>query len=134
MEIVYIKSNITKHTAPKVFYPHQLKQSGKFDIFQIKSCDNLFDLFTKFLPTSIFHKLVHRIGMLHSEIYMSRGESHHKLTITMILHFPFISSMKISHNRFLKRQYANMYVCLYIYIMFSPKGIKNIFTLLISSP
>jgi len=63
MDTGYIKRNITKHTAPKLFYPHQLKQNGEIDILQIKSCDNLADLFTKSLPTSIFQKLVHGIGM-----------------------------------------------------------------------
>ena len=59
----YIKNNIIKHIAPKLFYPHQLKQNGEIDILQIKSCDNLADLFTKSLPTSIFQKLVCGIGM-----------------------------------------------------------------------
>ena len=54
MDTCYIKSNITKHIAPKLFYPHQLKQNGEIDILQIKSCDNLADLFTKSLPTSNF--------------------------------------------------------------------------------
>jgi len=40
-----------------------LKQNGEIDILQIKSCDNLADLFTKSLPTSIFQKLVCGIGM-----------------------------------------------------------------------
>ena len=63
MERGYIKSNITKHYSPKLFYPHQLKLNGEIDILQIKSCDNLADLFTKSLPTSIFQKLVHGIGI-----------------------------------------------------------------------
>jgi hypothetical protein len=64
MDTDYIKSNITKHIAPKLFYPHQLKQSGEIKILQIKSCDNLADLFTKSLPTSIFQKkLVSGIGI-----------------------------------------------------------------------
>jgi hypothetical protein len=29
METSYIKSNITKHIAPKLFYPHELKRMGK---------------------------------------------------------------------------------------------------------
>ena len=32
MDTSYIKSNITKHIAPKLFYPHQLKQNGEIDI------------------------------------------------------------------------------------------------------
>jgi len=57
------KSNVTKHIAPKLFYPHKLQESGEINILQIKSCDNLADLFTKSLPTSMFQKLVHGIGM-----------------------------------------------------------------------
>ena len=50
MQTGYIKSNITKHIAPKLFYPHELQQSGEINILQMKSCDNLSDLFTKSLP------------------------------------------------------------------------------------
>ena len=63
MQTGYIKSNITKHIAPKLFYPHELQESGEINILQIKSCDNLTVLFTKSLPTSIFQKFVHDIGM-----------------------------------------------------------------------
>ena len=63
MDTSYIKNSITKHIAPKLFYPHQLKQNGEIDILQIKSCDNLADLFTKSLPILIFQKLIRGIGM-----------------------------------------------------------------------
>ena len=63
MQKGYIKSNITKHIAPKFFYPHVLQQSGEINILQTKSCDNLADLFTKSQPTSIFEKCVKGIGM-----------------------------------------------------------------------
>jgi ribonuclease HI len=63
MQTGYIKSNITKHIASKLFYPHELQESGEINILQIKSCDNLADLFTKSLPTSMFQKFVHDIGM-----------------------------------------------------------------------
>jgi hypothetical protein len=53
MQTSYIKTNITKHIAPKLFYPHELQKRGKINILQIKSCDNLADLFTKSLPTSV---------------------------------------------------------------------------------
>jgi hypothetical protein len=62
MQTGYIKSNITKHIAPKLFYPHELQKSGDINILQVKSCDNLADLFTK-SPTSTFEKYVHGIGM-----------------------------------------------------------------------
>jgi hypothetical protein len=47
MRTCYIKSNLTKHMAPKLFYPHQLQMVGEIEILQTKSCDNLADLFTK---------------------------------------------------------------------------------------
>jgi hypothetical protein len=59
----YIKSNITKHIAPKLFCPHELQKNEEIEILQTKSCDNLADLFTKSLPTSLFHKYVFEIGM-----------------------------------------------------------------------
>jgi hypothetical protein len=63
MQTCYIKSNITKHIATKLFYPHELQQSGEINILQTKSCDNLADLFTKSLPSFIFEKYVKGIGM-----------------------------------------------------------------------
>jgi hypothetical protein len=63
METGYIKSNITKHIAPKLFYPHELQKNGEINILQTKSCDNLGDLFTKSLPYSTFSKYVKGIGM-----------------------------------------------------------------------
>jgi hypothetical protein len=63
METGYIKSNITKHIAPKLFYPHELQKNGEINILQIKSCDNLGDLFTNSLPYSTFSKYVKGIGM-----------------------------------------------------------------------
>ena len=63
MEILYIKSNITKHIAPKLFYPHELQQNGEINILRIKSNDNYADLFTKSLPTTTFQKYIHGIGM-----------------------------------------------------------------------
>ena len=72
----YIKSNITKHIAPKLFYPHELQQSGEINILQTKSCDNLADLFTKSLPTSLFEKWVKGIGMRRlRDLQASGGDS-----------------------------------------------------------
>ncbi|RVW79791.1 Retrovirus-related Pol polyprotein from transposon TNT 1-94 [Vitis vinifera] len=59
----YIKRDRTKHISPKFFYTHELQKSGEIDVQQIRSSDNLADLFTKSLPTSTFKKLIHRIGM-----------------------------------------------------------------------
>ena len=59
----YIKGDKTKHISPKFFYTHELQKSGEIDVQQIRSNDNLADLFTKSLTTSTFKKLIHRIGM-----------------------------------------------------------------------
>ena len=59
----YIKGDRTKHISPKFFYTHELQESKKIDVKQIRTNDNLADLFTKTLPTSTFEKLVSKIGM-----------------------------------------------------------------------
>ena len=51
----YIKGDITKHISLKFFYTHELQQNKKIDIKQIRSTDNLTDIFTKVLPTSTFY-------------------------------------------------------------------------------
>ncbi|GJT50146.1 disease resistance CC-NBS-LRR class family protein [Tanacetum coccineum] len=45
------------------FFTHDLQKSGDIIVQQIRSSDNLADLFTKALPTTTFKKLVHRIGI-----------------------------------------------------------------------
>jgi hypothetical protein len=47
------------------FYIHEIQWKGKFDIKEIRSSDNLTNLFTKFLSASTFKKLVHNIEMCH---------------------------------------------------------------------
>ena len=59
----YIKGDITKHISPEFFYTHELQKNGEIDVQQIRSSDNLVDLFTKALPTSTFRKLRYKIGM-----------------------------------------------------------------------
>ena len=55
----YIKGDRTKHISPKFFYTRELQNSGKINVQQIRSSDNLEYLFTKALPTTTFKKLVH---------------------------------------------------------------------------
>ena len=73
----YIKGDRNKHIAPKFFYTHELQKSGNIDIKQIRSCDNLADMFTKSLPTVNFKKMVHNIGMrrLKDIFTMNNGNS-----------------------------------------------------------
>jgi hypothetical protein len=52
-----------KRISPKLFYPHELQEGGEISILQIKSYDNLVDLFTNSLPLAIFDKCVNDIGM-----------------------------------------------------------------------
>ena len=73
MQTGYIKSNITKHISPKLFYPHELQQTGEINILQTKSCDNLADLFTKSLPSSLFEKYINGIGMKRLQDLQSSG-------------------------------------------------------------
>jgi hypothetical protein len=57
MRAGYIKSNLTKHMAPKLFYPHQLQKVREIEILQTKSCDNLADLFTKIIANILVPKI-----------------------------------------------------------------------------
>ena len=59
----YIKGDRTKHISPKFFYTHEIQKNGEIDVQQIRTSDNLADLFTNALPTSTFRKLIYKIGM-----------------------------------------------------------------------
>ena len=59
----YIKGDRTKHISPKFFYTHELQKNEDIDVKQIRSSNNLADLFTKSLPTTTFKKIMYNIGM-----------------------------------------------------------------------
>jgi hypothetical protein len=59
----YIKGDRTKHISSKFFSTHDLQKNGLINVCQIKSSDNLADLFTKSLPKNIFEHLSHKIGI-----------------------------------------------------------------------
>jgi hypothetical protein len=62
----YIKSDRTKHIPPKFFsFTQELERNKEVDIQYIRSSENVADLFTKALPTSVFKKHVRSIGMCH---------------------------------------------------------------------
>ena len=42
----YIKGDRTKHISPKFFFTYDLQQNGEIEVQQIRSSDNLVDLFT----------------------------------------------------------------------------------------
>ena len=52
----YIKGDRVKHISPKFFFTHDLQKDGIITVQQIRSSENLADLFTKALPTSVFKK------------------------------------------------------------------------------
>ena len=47
----------------KFFYTHELQKDGEIDVQQIRSNDNLADLYTKALPSATFKKLFRQVGM-----------------------------------------------------------------------
>ena len=59
----YIKVDRTKHISPNFFFTHKLQKSHEIEVKQIKSSDNVVDIFTKALPSSTFKKLTDDIGM-----------------------------------------------------------------------
>jgi hypothetical protein len=63
MQMKYVKTNYIKYIFLKLFYPHQLQESGEISFLQTKSCDNYVDFFIKSLPHTTFDKCVKDIGM-----------------------------------------------------------------------
>ncbi|CAJ2637280.1 unnamed protein product [Trifolium pratense] len=62
----YVKSDRTKHIPPKFFsFTQELERNKEVDIQYIRSSENVADLFTKALSTSVFKKHVRSIGMRH---------------------------------------------------------------------
>ncbi|XP_024164331.1 uncharacterized protein LOC112171364 [Rosa chinensis] len=75
----FIKGDKTKHIAPKFFHTHELQKNQEIAVKQIRSDENLADLFTKSLPKCTFQKLVERIGLrrlskLSSDACKDQGE------------------------------------------------------------
>ena len=58
LKVDYIKGDKMKHISPKFFYTHELQKKDDINVKQVKSSDNLIDLFTKSLPLFILKKLV----------------------------------------------------------------------------
>jgi hypothetical protein len=61
----YIKGDRIKHISPKFFSTHDLQKNDLINVCQIRSSDNLADLFTKSLPRNIFEQLSHKIDIRH---------------------------------------------------------------------
>ena len=69
----FIKGDRMKHILPKLFCTYELQKNGDIDVQQIRSSDNVADLFTKSLPTATFKKMVHKIGMQRFKEVLIRG-------------------------------------------------------------
>ena len=63
MDISKEKGDRVKHISLKFFFTHDLQKDGIIIVQQIRSSENLADLFTKTLPTLIFKKLTHGVGL-----------------------------------------------------------------------
>ena len=74
----YIKGDRIKHISPKFFYTHELQNSCEINVQQIRSSDNLADLFTKALATTTFKKLVHQIGMRQVKYFQNEVLCHYQ--------------------------------------------------------
>ena len=59
----YVKENLTKHIALKLFYPHELQKNDVIIVEKVCSSDNLANLFTMSLPTSTVEKYDYGIEM-----------------------------------------------------------------------
>ena len=69
----FIKGDRTKHTSSKLFYIHELQKNGDINVQQIRSSDNVTDLFTKSPPIATFKKMVHKIRMQRFKDVLIRG-------------------------------------------------------------
>jgi hypothetical protein len=73
------KWDISKLITQNIFlqncvYPHKLQEGGEISILQIKSCDNLADLFMKSLPLTTLDKCVKDIGIHRLKGLQDSGE------------------------------------------------------------
>jgi hypothetical protein len=106
MQIGYIESNIIKHIACKLFYLHELHKSRRINILQVKSCDNLADLFTKYLPTLYSRNIFMELVFDGFRICKNQGEYLPGLLLFKASYytpFPFMSSLSGFSSRFLMR-------------------------------
>jgi hypothetical protein len=61
----YIKGDRTKHISSKFFSTHDLQKNCLINVCQIRSNDNLADLFTKSLPRNYFEQFSDKIDIRH---------------------------------------------------------------------
>jgi len=58
-----MKRDQTKDICPRFFFSHDLLKNGDISIQQIRSCNNLADVFTKSLPSRVFEQLIKKISL-----------------------------------------------------------------------
>ncbi|KAM3236558.1 hypothetical protein P3L10_016595 [Capsicum annuum] len=68
----FINGDRTKHILPKLFYIHELQKNNDINVQQIRSTDNVTDLFTKSSPIATFKKMLHKIEMQRSRMFSLR--------------------------------------------------------------
>ena len=59
----FINGDRTNHILPNFFYIHELQKNDDINVQQIRSTNNVTDLFTKSSPIATFKKMLHKIGM-----------------------------------------------------------------------
>ncbi|KAM3398701.1 secreted RxLR effector protein like [Capsicum galapagoense] len=69
----FINGDRTKHILPKLFYIHELQKNDDINVQQIRSTDNVTDLFTKSSPIATFKKMLHKIEMQRSRMFSLGG-------------------------------------------------------------
>ena len=97
----HIKKDRTKHISSKLFYTHEHQKISEISVQQIRSIDNLTDLFTKSFPTSTLKMSIHKIG-----IHQHDGEFACKRVLVYCTFFPFIQILSrwVLLARFLMRK------------------------------
>ena len=69
----FINGDRMKHILPKLFYILELQKNDDINVQQIRSIDNVIDLFTKSSPIATFKKMLHKIGMQRFKDDLIRG-------------------------------------------------------------
>ncbi|KAM3236478.1 hypothetical protein P3L10_016515 [Capsicum annuum] len=72
----FINGDRTKHILPKLFYIHELQKNDDINVQQIRSTDNVIDLFTKSSPIATFKKMLYKIGMQKFKDVLIRGSKY----------------------------------------------------------
>ncbi|KAM3364043.1 hypothetical protein P3S68_018897 [Capsicum galapagoense] len=72
----FINGDRTKHILPKLFYIHELQKNDDINMQQIRSTDNVIDLFTKSSPIATFKKMLHKIEMQKFKDVLIRGSKY----------------------------------------------------------